>query len=62
MSERFGGSQLSVVWTAPEFEAALHEAGTDKLTPLCQKVLPLSLNYAIVAFSQDTKAPCLKVR
>ena len=26
MSERFGGSQLSVVWTAPEFEAALHEA------------------------------------
>jgi hypothetical protein len=36
--------------------------GTDKLTPLCRKVLPLSLNYAIVAFSQDTKAPCLKVR
>jgi len=36
--------------------------GTDKLTPLCQKVLPLRLHYAVVAFSQDTNAPCLKVR
>lgn len=42
-------------------QAAYSYDGTDKLTPLCQKLLALDLYYAVVAFSQDTKAPCLNI-
>jgi hypothetical protein len=34
-------------------------AGTDKLTPLCQRILPAALSHAATTFSQDAKALCL---
>jgi hypothetical protein len=36
-------------------------AGTEKLTPFCQKVLLPGVHHFVVAFSRNTTAPCFKV-
>ena len=35
---------------------------TDKLTPVCQRILPAALSHAANAFSQAAKARCLEFR